>query len=54
MAFAAKDLRPQLDCVLGKSTDHCMQLISDGDADMMTLDAGDVYLAGEYVYLKMS
>jgi hypothetical protein len=29
-------------------------LISDGDADMMTLDAGDVYLAGEYVYLKMS
>lgn len=52
MAFGAKDLRPQLDCVLGKSADHCMQLISDGDADMMTLDAGDIYLAGEKYGLK--
>lgn len=53
MAFGAKDLKPQLDCVLGKSTDHCMQLIRDGDADLMTLDAGDVYLGGEYVVLEL-
>ncbi|VDI36666.1 melanotransferrin-like [Mytilus edulis] len=52
MAFGAKDLKPKLDCVLGKSADHCMQLIADGDADMMTLDSGDVYLAGEKYGLK--
>lgn len=47
MAFNAKDLRPSLDCIKGTGADHCMKLISRGDADMMMLDPGDVYLAGK-------
>lgn len=47
MAFNAKDLRPSLDCIKGKGTDDCMKLISKGDADMVMLDPGDVYLAGK-------
>ena len=47
MAFNAKDLRPSLDCSKGTGADHCMKLISRGDADMMMLDPGDVYLAGK-------
>ena len=47
MAFNAKDLRPSLDCIKGTGADHCMKRISRGDADMMMLDPGDVYLAGK-------
>lgn len=47
MAFNAKDLCPSLDCIKGKGTDDCMKLISKGDADMVMLDPGDVYLAGK-------
>lgn len=46
MAFKAKDLKPELDCLLGGSTRECMELIVSGDADLMNVDAGDVYLAG--------
>lgn len=46
MAFEAKDLRPRLDCILGSSTDNCMSMIASGDADLMNLDPGDVYVAG--------
>lgn len=51
MAFKARDLQPTLDCVLGSNVQNCMKMIQDGDADMMALDAGDVYLAGRYVTL---
>ena len=47
MAFKAKDLRPELDCLLGKDTKTCMDMIANGDADLMNLDAADVYLAGK-------
>ncbi|KAK6177967.1 hypothetical protein SNE40_012821 [Patella caerulea] len=46
MAFKAKDLRPELDCLLGGNTTNCMDMIQKGDADLMNLDAGDIYLAG--------
>ncbi|CAH1784042.1 unnamed protein product [Owenia fusiformis] len=46
-AFSAKNLKPVLDCILGISTDDCMQKISQGDADLMTLDAGDIYKGGK-------
>ncbi|KAJ8317042.1 hypothetical protein KUTeg_004946 [Tegillarca granosa] len=52
MAFKARDLQPTLDCVLGANVQNCMKMIQDGDADLMALDAGDVYLAGRKFGLK--
>ena len=49
VAFNAKDLRPSLDCILGTSTEACMAMIQGGDADMMNLDPGDIYIAGRSV-----
>ncbi|GFR78055.1 melanotransferrin-like [Elysia marginata] len=46
MAFKAKDLRPEMDCLYGGNTSNCMEMIWRGDADLMNLDAGDVYIAG--------
>jgi melanoma-associated antigen p97 len=46
MAFSAKNLKPALNCILGESTRHCMEMIEAGDADMITLDAADIYVAG--------
>ena len=47
-AFEAKDLRPSIDCIKGTGTDDCMNKISRGDADLMVLDAGDIYLGGRW------
>lgn len=47
MAFAAKNLKPDLNCIMGSSVLDCMQMIRLGDADLITLDAADVYLAGK-------
>jgi len=46
MAFAAKALKPDLNCIQGRSVRDCMERIRMGDADMITLDAADVYVAG--------
>ena len=46
MAFRAKNIKPELNCVQGASVQDCMQKISIGDADLITLDAADVYQAG--------
>ena len=46
MAFAAKALKPDLNCILGQSVRDCMERIRVGDADLVTLDAADVYVAG--------
>ncbi|XP_046549141.1 LOW QUALITY PROTEIN: melanotransferrin-like [Haliotis rubra] len=46
MAFKAKDLKPEIDCLLGTNTTQCMDMIAKGDADLMNLDAGDIYIAG--------
>ena len=49
MAFAAKNLKPDLNCILGQSARDCMEKIRQGDADLITLDAADVYVAGKSV-----
>ena len=51
MAFAAKNLRPDLNCVRGTSVQDCMYKIQTGDADLITLDAADVYMAGKSVFI---
>jgi len=47
MAFAAKNLKPDLNCIMGDSVLDCMDKIRVGDADLITLDASDVYTAGK-------
>lgn len=47
MAFAARSLKPDLNCIMGSSVLDCMQKIRIGDADLITLDASDVYTAGK-------
>lgn len=46
LAFKAKDLKPELDCLYGRNTTTCMEMIRQGDADLINLDAGDIYIAG--------
>ncbi|KAH9500931.1 hypothetical protein Btru_069230 [Bulinus truncatus] len=46
MAFKAKELQPEMDCLYGGNTTMCMEMIWRGDADLINLDAGDVYIAG--------
>jgi len=50
MAYAAKNLRPDLNCIRGSSVQDCMYKINTGDADLITLDAADVYFAGKSVF----
>jgi len=49
MAFSAKNLKPDLNCVKGRSVQDCMYMINTGDADLITLDAADIYTAGKSV-----
>ena len=49
MAFSAKKIKPDLNCVRGRSVQDCMAMINSGDADLITLDAADVYSAGKLV-----
>jgi melanoma-associated antigen p97 len=46
MAFSAKNIKPDVNCVRGANLQDCMQKISIGDADLITLDAADIYQAG--------
>ncbi|XP_059175482.1 melanotransferrin-like isoform X2 [Physella acuta] len=46
MAFKAKELQPEMDCLYGGNTSNCMEMIWRGDADLINLDAGDIYIAG--------
>jgi len=50
MAFAAKNLKPDLNCIRGSSVEDCMYKIKYGDADLITLYAADVYFAGKLVF----
>ncbi|CAL8099185.1 unnamed protein product [Calicophoron daubneyi] len=47
-AFAAKGIKPDLNCIQADSALDCMRLIQEGYADMITLEAGDLYAAGKY------
>ncbi len=40
-------LKPDLNCIRGWSTRDCMDKIRLGDADMIALDAADVYVGGK-------
>lgn len=40
-------LQPSVDCILDTSTKDCMRKIAEGDADIIALDAGDIYEAGK-------
>ncbi|XP_074641603.1 melanotransferrin-like [Tubulanus polymorphus] len=48
MAFKTRRIKPELSCILADSTQDCMKKIKDGDADLITLDAADIYNAGKY------
>lgn len=47
MAFSAKNLKPDLNCVMGDNVRDCMNKIKLGDADLMSLDAADTWTAGK-------
>lgn len=47
MALRAKNIKPDLDCILAENAIGCMKLIASGDADIVNLDAGDIYTAGK-------
>ncbi|KER32159.1 hypothetical protein T265_01774 [Opisthorchis viverrini] len=47
-AFAARRIQPDLNCIQADSAIDCMRLIQEGYADMITLEAGDLYAAGKY------
>ena len=45
-AFHAAGLKPELNCKQAQSALACMQLLRSRDADLLVLDAADIYLAG--------
>ncbi|RWS06598.1 Transferrin-like protein, partial [Dinothrombium tinctorium] len=45
-AFRTKLLQPKLSCIREHSTVNCMKSINEGNADLVVLDAGDIYRAG--------
>ncbi|XP_017654971.1 melanotransferrin isoform X1 [Nannospalax galili] len=51
-AFQEARIQPSILCIQGTSTDHCVQLISDREADTITLDGGAIYEAGKEHGLK--
>ncbi|XP_036303238.1 melanotransferrin [Pipistrellus kuhlii] len=51
-AFRRAGVQPPLRCVQGTSADHCVQLITAGEADAITLDGGAIYEAGKEHGLK--
>ncbi|XP_035874181.1 melanotransferrin isoform X2 [Phyllostomus discolor] len=51
-AFQRAGIQPSLLCVQGTSADHCVQLITAGEADAITLDGGAIYEAGKEHGLK--
>ncbi|KAH0504399.1 Melanotransferrin [Microtus ochrogaster] len=51
-AFQEAGIQPSLLCIQGTSSDHCVQLIKDQEADAITLDGGAIYEAGKEHGLK--
>ena len=41
------DLSVSFSCVQGNGSKDCMEKIKDGNADLITLDGGDIYVAGD-------
>ncbi|XP_053528883.1 melanotransferrin isoform X5 [Artibeus jamaicensis] len=51
-AFQRAGIQPSLLCIQGTSADHCVQLITAGEAEAITLDGGAIYEAGKEHGLK--
>ncbi|XP_054556446.1 melanotransferrin isoform X2 [Talpa occidentalis] len=51
-AFQEAGIQPSLLCIQSTSADHCVQLITVGEADAITLDGGAIYEAGKEHGLK--
>lgn len=45
-AFRSQMLKPDLHCIRGYSHLACMHLVQKGEADLVVLEAGDIYRAG--------
>lgn len=45
-AFKSQMLKPDLNCIKSESHLVCMHMIQNGIADLMVLEAGDIYRAG--------
>lgn len=43
----SRGLRPTIDCFYANSHSACLFAVESGQADIVTLDAGDVYLASK-------
>nr|XP_054772790.1 melanotransferrin-like [Lytechinus pictus] len=46
-AFSDNSLSPEVVCVAGSDIPDCMQKVLDEQANLITLDGGDIYLAGK-------
>ena len=51
LALESIRVKPPLYCILGESTTNCMELISEGYADLMSLDAAELFIGGKYLDL---
>lgn len=47
-AFASRNIKPDIDCVSGKNTYECTNMIHNHLADLITLDPADAYRATRY------
>ena len=47
-------LTVNVSCVQGESAVDCMKKIQKGDADLITLDGGEIYLAGDASFMASS
>uniref|UniRef100_F6Z643 Melanotransferrin n=1 Tax=Ornithorhynchus anatinus TaxID=9258 RepID=F6Z643_ORNAN len=47
VAFNKQKLKPPIQCVSAKSSEHCMELIKEKEIDAVTLGGGDIYVAGK-------
>ncbi|XP_033118671.1 melanotransferrin-like [Anneissia japonica] len=45
-AFATENLKPDISCPRAQNQEGCMRQIRDGQADLVTLDGGDIVTAG--------
>nr|AFJ24848.1 transferrin-1 [Schmidtea mediterranea] len=53
MKTALQSIRvePSFNCIYGESIPNCMNLVSEGYADLMTLDAAELFIGGKYMDL---
>lgn len=52
-AFASRQIKPDLDCVMGKNAWHCMEMVKNRLADLVTLDPADAYRSHRYFGMKV-